>query len=45
MRNGGQIGNSGHERVNQHFDDWNGLERCPLDTHSCIILEENSMLK
>ena len=31
----GQTGNSGYERVNQHFDDWKRkLERCPLFRHS-----------
>ena len=41
----GQTGNSGYERVNQHFDDWKRkLERCPYctDTPKYIMVEENS---
>ena len=33
----GQTGNSGYERVNQHFDDWKRkLERCPLHRHAQV---------
>ena len=36
----GQTGNSAHERVNKHFEDWRGkVESCPLYQHSQLYHE------